>query len=151
MDFEEWDGDLDQYVQTGYYIAGWGADEHFVVTNKQKSLLERERKVIENCLLVRDAVEAFAAANNGVYPWLTTEELPSGDSVILLLPNGRLLSNPFLNVQDSPVDGGAAASGQVGFVARDINGDGVPDGYTIDGLGYNLCVWPFFVIEYPPD
>ena len=145
-----YDRDLRDYIVAGYYIIGRGVRRNFTVTDRQQWLLYKERKVVENCLLVRDAVEAFAAANNGVYPSLTTTALPSGDTVILLLPNGWLLENPFSGVQDSPVDGLAAAAGQVGFVARDRNGDGAPDGYTIDALGVDGAS-QIFIIRYPRD
>jgi len=149
-ELKEYDWDLDDYVVVGYYIIGRGVRRNFTVTDRQQWLLYKERKVVENCLLVRDAVEAFAAANNGVYPAITWDELPSGESVIDLLPDGRLLLNPFWGFRDSPVNGAAAASGQVGYTATDRNGDGACDGYTIDGLGINFYD-ELYVIVHPPE
>ena len=99
------------------------------------TLMTKDDSVIANAYIVRDAVEAFAAANNGVYPWITTSEGLDGQTLIDLLPEGKLLLNPYWGLLDSPVDGLAAQAGQVGYVAWDVDGDGNRDGYTIDALG----------------
>ena len=93
-----------------------------------------EQQIITNCYLVQAAVEAWAATNGGVYPNHTGTRNPLGRTFIDLLPEGQLLRNPIWLINDTPVNGLAGASGQVGYVMRDINGDGVPDGYTIDAL-----------------
>jgi prepilin-type N-terminal cleavage/methylation domain-containing protein len=81
------------------------------------------------------AAEDFSVQNDGVYAALTTTALANGNTMVDLLPQAALLVNPFSKVADSPVDGAAAAAGQVGYTALDPDGDGIWDGYTIDGLG----------------
>jgi hypothetical protein len=93
-----------------------------------------ERQIIINCYLVQAAVEAWAATNGGIYPQTTGARNPLGRTFIDLLPDGRLLMNPIWLLRDTPVNGMAGASGQVGYLMRDLNGDGVPEGYTIDAL-----------------
>jgi hypothetical protein len=149
-DFWEWDNDLDQYVQTGYYITGLGVEESFMVTNIQTPLLTKERQVIENCLLVRDAAEAFAADNNGVYSNGLADYTPAGMTVIDYLPVGRLLVNPFTGYPTEPVVGVPAARGSTGYLALDIDGDGTMDGYKIDGLGGDPCWHEIYRIRHPP-
>jgi len=149
-DFLEWDNDLDEYVQTGYYITGLGLEERIAVTNFQRSLVERERKVIENCLVLQRAVESFAADNNGTYPWALSSTTPAGMTVIDYLPEGLLLVNPFWGNRSEPMDGSAAHRGSTGYQAIDKSGDGNVDGYLIDGLGADPCWEPAYRIIHPP-
>ena len=135
----------------GYWIVGRGIHYQFTVTNLQTPLLHRERIVVEQCLLVRNAVEAWVADNNGVYPCGTWDVTPTGDTVIDYLPEDRLLLNPFWEIRMSPVDGLAAAAGQVGFVPQDHNGDGVWDGYMIEALGGDPAANPIFIVVYPSE
>jgi len=113
------------------------------------TLYTKDDTVIANAYIVRDAAEAFAAANNGVYAALTTTALPNGDTMVLLLPGGALLTNPFSKVPDSPVDGTAGVAGQVGYVSLDRDGDGFPDGYTIDALGENGVDYLIVIVKDP--
>ena len=95
----------------------------------------KEASAKSNAHTVQLAAEDFSVQNDGVYALATGDVLPNGDTMILLLPGGVLLENPFSKIPDSPIDGAAAAAGQVGYVMADPDGDGVPDGYTIDALG----------------
>jgi prepilin-type N-terminal cleavage/methylation domain-containing protein len=95
----------------------------------------KEASAKSNAHTTQLAAEDFSVQNDGVYAALTSTALPNGDTMVLLLPGGILLTNPFSKVLDSPVDGGAANAGQVGYVPVDPDGDGIPDGYTIDALG----------------
>ncbi len=95
----------------------------------------KEASVRSNAHTTQLAAEDFSVQNQGVYPLGTGDPLPSGDTLIDLLPGGALLTNPFSRVLDSPNNGPAGAAGQVGYLMFDANADGVPDGYTIDGLG----------------
>ncbi len=113
------------------------------------TLMTKDDSVIANAYLVRDAAEAFAAANNGVYPWLTTSEGLDGQTLIDLLPEGKLLLNPYWGWMDSPIDGFAAAAGQVGYVAWDVDGDGIPDGYAIDALGADGVTQLIVIVKDP--
>jgi type II secretory pathway pseudopilin PulG len=95
----------------------------------------KEASVRSNAHTVQLAAEDFSVQNLGVYAANTADALASGDTIIDLLPGGAQLVNPFSGNQDSPVNGAAGAAGQVGYQSVDPNGDGVPDGYSIDGLG----------------
>jgi prepilin-type N-terminal cleavage/methylation domain-containing protein len=82
------------------------------------------------------AAEDFSVQNDGVYAAnVGADALPNGDVMTDLLPAGALLTNPFSRALDSPVDGAAAAAGQVGYQPQDPDGDGTWDGYIIDALG----------------
>ena len=95
----------------------------------------KEASAKSNAHTTQLAAEDFSVQNDGVYAALTTTALPNGDTMVLLLPGGILLTNPFSKVLDSPMDGAAANAGQVGYVMVDPDGDTIPDGYTIDALG----------------
>ncbi len=95
----------------------------------------KEASVKSNCHTVQLAAEDFSVQNDGVYAATTGDALPSGTTFIQLLPGGALLENPFTKVADSPVDGAAAAVGVTGYQPIDDNGDGVNDGYSINGFG----------------
>jgi len=93
--------------------------------------MTKDDSVIVNCYLVRDAVEAFAAANNGRYPvdpWYS--ETQDGRTAIDFLPNREALVNPFSGARTEPTPGTAAHPGQTGYVVY-------PEalGYVINGLG----------------
>ena len=95
----------------------------------------KEASAKSNAHTTQLAAEDFSVQNDGVYAALTSTALPNGDTMVLLLPGGILLTNPFSKVLDSPMDGAAANAGQVGYVMVDPDGDTIPDGYTIDALG----------------
>ena len=99
------------------------------------NLMTKDDSVIANAYIVRDAAEAFAAANNGMYaeePW--TEETLDGRTLIDFLPEGKPLLNPYNGLRMDPIPGGASAAGQVGYRAfRSIE----PHGYIIDAIGGN--------------
>ncbi len=96
----------------------------------------KEASVKSNCHTVQLAAEDFSVQNNGVYATNNADVLPNGDTIQLLLPQGALLENPFSKLPNEPTWGGpAAATGTTGYVAVDPDGDGVNDGYLIDGVG----------------
>jgi len=95
----------------------------------------KEASVKSNCHTVQLAAEDFSVQNDGVYAANLADVTPGGDTIVTMLPGAALLANPFTRVQSEPVDGGAALAGQTDYVAVDPDGDGVWDGYTIDGCG----------------
>ena len=110
------------------------------------TLYTKDDTVIANAYIVRDAVEAFAAANNGVYPQLTKSETLDGQTLIDLLPEGKLLLNPYTGIIDSPTDGSAVVAGQVGYTLfYSIE----PYGYTIDALGENGHDFLIVIVKDP--
>ena len=98
----------------------------------------KEAELKNNCEAVQFAAENFAVQNSGVYPKSVNDALPYGVTIINLLPDARLLENPFTKVADSPINLNGERSltrGQVGYKSLDKNGDGVVDGYEITGFG----------------
>ena len=92
--------------------------------------------VIANCYLVRDAAEAFAAENNGIYPYDTTaHKLPDGRTLIDFLPNGEYLVNPYTGARTEPWP-------MLGMIAGSTGISGVrsvsPYGYLIVGVDDEL-------------
>ena len=93
-----------------------------------------ENEVIANCYTVQQAVEIFAAQNNGEYPDdVAVHATPAGDTVTDLLPGGVLLTNPSWNIATEPGDGAATQAGQTGYT--DTKDNGVSVGYHITGFG----------------
>lgn len=100
----------------------------------------KEASTKSNCHTVQLAAEDFSVQNDGVYAANTGDALPSGDTLIDLLPGGALLENPFTKAASEPIDGAAATAGQTGYLAVDDNGDGVNDGYSITGFGRDAII-----------
>lgn len=94
----------------------------------------KEASVKSNCHTIQLAAEDFSVQNDGVYAADLADALPSGDTLVLLLPAGALLENPFSKVADSPIDGAATAVGEAGYLVH-VDASGIPDGYTINGFG----------------
>jgi prepilin-type N-terminal cleavage/methylation domain-containing protein len=95
----------------------------------------KEASVKSNCHTVQLAAEDFSVQNDGVYSNGLADVLPSGDTIIDLLPGGVLLENPFTKAATEPVVGLPAAAGSTGYLSIDSDADGTMDGYQIDGLG----------------
>lgn len=95
----------------------------------------KEATVRSNAHTVQLAAEDFSTQNAGIYAVNILQPLPTGETVLSLLPGGARLRNPFSNLDDSPVNGAPTVAGQIGYQSNDTNGDGVPEGYVIDGLG----------------
>ena len=100
----------------------------------------KEASTKSNCHTVQLAAEDFSVQNNGVYAATLADPLPNGDTMILLLPQGLLLANPFTRAATEPVDGLPAVAGGTGYLPVDPDGDLVMDGYQIDGLGKDAAV-----------
>jgi prepilin-type N-terminal cleavage/methylation domain-containing protein len=100
----------------------------------------KEARVKGNCHAVQLAAEDFAVQNGGVYAANLADAIPTGSTIIDLLPGGDLLENPFTKAITEPIDGAAAQVGETGYVGVDLDGDGLQDGYTITGYGYQQLV-----------
>jgi prepilin-type N-terminal cleavage/methylation domain-containing protein len=100
----------------------------------------KEARVKGNCHAVQLAAEDFAVQNDGLYAASLADVTPLGSTVIDLLPSGNLLENPFTKIDSEPRDGAAGAVGETGYVGVDLEGDGLQDGYTITGFGYQNLV-----------
>jgi prepilin-type N-terminal cleavage/methylation domain-containing protein len=95
----------------------------------------KEASVKSNCHTTQLAAEDFAVQNDGVYATDNTTALPSGDTIVDLLPGGALLENPFTKNPTEPAVWGAAANnpGEIGY--NPVQNAGVMIGYTITGVG----------------
>ena len=101
-----------------------GPETGEVIVEKQTS---KKSQVLENCRIVQAAVEEFAARNGGTYPGNSADVTPDGYTLVDFLPDGRLLENPYREVQSEPI------TGQTGYLPV-ICGDQVR-GYSITGVG----------------
>ena len=94
----------------------------------------KEATVKSNCHTIQLASEDFSVMSGGLYPGdVDTDTTPGGDTLIDMLPNGQLLSNPFTKNDTEPINGTASLAGQVGYLPFMLNGIRV--GYTISGFG----------------
>jgi hypothetical protein len=141
----------------GYAINGVGESSEIIVLSRgvPDSILARELATLANCRLVRDAVEAFAAENNGVYPYDTNSDVTAMGNTVMDLLGGAFLINPFTGYPDVPLASGAASNpGETGYYPSGMT---VPDGYLLSGYGATgyvvqaardpscstiPCVWP---------
>jgi hypothetical protein len=81
-----------------------------------------EEIVIENCAIVQQAAEAFAAENKGQYARLLSDTSLAGNSIIDLLPNGELLLNPHTGLYTEPQSkAGLFALGEIIYWAEICN------------------------------
>ena len=96
----------------------------------------KEASVKSNCHTVQLAAEDFSVQNDGTYAANGASVLPNMDTQADLLPQRAPLTNPFSKTIDQPTWGIAAAgTGSTGYVGVDPDGDGILDGYLIDGVG----------------
>jgi len=94
----------------------------------------KEASTKSNCHTVQLAAEDFAVQNDGVYAGdVDQDATPGGETIVDMLPNGALLTNPFTKIASEPRNGAAAGEGQTGYVP--ITQNNVNVGYTITGAG----------------
>lgn len=119
----------------GYRITGYGKDQVLITLENVANVSPEERYMhdvtMANCWLVLDAVKRFAIANGGEYPQDLTDTNNDGKTVINLLPNGELLTNPVNSMQAEPADGGGTAGG-IGYFGRDSASDGTITSFTME-------------------
>jgi len=94
--------------------------------------LTKDDSVKANAYLIRDAADAYAAANNGYYPNYVDHELPDGRTLIDFLPDGVYLRNPYTGESDSPSHSYAYWPGEVSYSS--FTGQ-TTRGYFIQGIG----------------
>ena len=112
--------------------------------------LTNDDLVIENCEIVRDALEAYALENDGEYP-ITDSDRNLVDKMLRdYLPGGMLLTNPYSGTETEPSIGAyAVAAGGTGCIARSNSEDKIT-GYRINGIG-ELAGEDIILIEKDPD
>ncbi len=90
--------------------------------------------LVAQCRLLEDAVEAFAATNDGEYPQnLDTDTLETGESVLDLMTAGGGYVNPYTDEETVPVNGQATGPGSIGY--EPVVVEETIFGYTITGFG----------------
>ncbi len=95
--------------------------------------------VLKNCLLVQEAAEAFAAENNGIYPYNLSSTSLAGNTLVDLLPQGTLLVNPVTGQasEPNPAYWGGAGYGTTSFEAlRDYD-----ENWNLHTVGYRVTGW----------
>ena len=108
------------------FVVGGCSDENPLI-NERAETLPLDDLVIANCYAVEAAAEAFAAENDGFFPFQRSE-------LIAHLPQGTRLENPYTNLLNVPLDGTAASPGETRYRSYvGIYGDVV--GYFITGFG----------------
>jgi hypothetical protein len=131
-------------VGVGYLITGFGADSELIrLSNLPHDVFYFEEQTISNCYTLLDAVETFAADNNGVYPSdVGVDTTPSGQTVTDLLPGGHLLTNPYTLAATEPVNGVAVNPGETGY--SPAHGGGIKASCIITGYGR---YWPIISLS----
>jgi hypothetical protein len=138
-------------IPSCYTITGFGAESLIVELSNIPAL---EDSVRANCYRLRDAVEEFAARNDGIYPSDTdVDTTPFGETVVDFLPGGHLMENPFTRMATEPVNMSACNPGETGHQAiygtHPVHGPGVCVGYCITGAGRRGTV--IITIVFQPD
>ncbi len=118
--------------------AGCGDDRSPV--DVTEPLSPEEAQVVANCLTVQQAVEAFAAGNNGDYPMdVYIDSNLAGENVIRLLPGSTSLQNPFTQAYTEPVNGGIAINpGETAYTP--VGSGPINTGYFITGFGADSLI-----------
>ena len=97
----------------------------------------KEASCKSNCHTTQLAAEDFSVQNDGVYAATLGDAVVStGQTIMDMLPQAQPLPNPFTKLLTEPQDGnGLAVAGATGYLGVDVDGDGVTDGYSIEGYG----------------
>ena len=137
----------------GYRIRGFGEDGQVMeLTNIEST---EEAAIRYNCYTLMEAVEAFAASNDGQYPFnILTDENFIGETVMDLLPRSRAPLNPYTGLDDVLVNHTAFSPGQTGYAKVEGRYQGwdpytqqttsrYVDGYIISG--HSEFGWEFVI------
>ncbi len=101
-------------IKIGYRIRGFGEDGQVIELTSIEST--EEASIRYNCYALMEAVEAYAAGNDGKYPFnILTDENLAGESIIDLMPRSRAPMNPYTGIDDCLVNHTAFSTGQVGY------------------------------------
>jgi hypothetical protein len=133
----------------GYVITGAGAAEGIRIVSVVKSVAGTvtesigrktpglDDKVLDNCLIVQKAAEAYAAGNSGEYAERFDEANLEGNTLIDLLPGSALLTNPSTGAPTEPVYWGPSGLGSTSYWEFTYwdHGIRVFAGYRIVGRG----------------
>ncbi len=118
-----------------------------IIEPSEPTIEELEAKVIENCYILEEAIEAYKAASVychpgefGIYPpSVSTDPYDLGITLLEFLPDGELLENPFTGERTEPsTDTVATEPGQIGYGVLSILG--ANQVYAITGCGEDSLV-----------
>jgi hypothetical protein len=123
----------------GYKISGFGDDGKIIGLTNIESPEEAPLRL--ECLVLKNAVEQFAAMSGGRFPEdLDVDATPGGETVLDLLPGGQMLENPYTGIRDNPKNYSASLLGEVGYAVVQSYTGGDPcvapldEGYVITGF-----------------
>ena len=133
----------------GYRITGFGESDRIItLSNLPDSLFIKDEKVIENCLIIREALTAYADANDGQHPFsIESETNLQGLRLLDYFPDATLLPNPYYDdLPMVPVIGLCANPGDCG-IATMSSEENFRTGYLLDGCGeaqviIQIVKWP---------
>lgn len=118
-----------------------------IIEPSEPTIAELEAKVIENCYILREAIEAYKEASILYHPYggdiyppsVMTDPYDLGITLLEFLPNGELLENPFTGERTEPsTDTVATESGQIGYGVLSLLG--ANQVYAITGCGEDSLV-----------
>ncbi len=124
-------------VVTSYPMEVSG-DSEMALPKQRRPRPAKDELVIHNCLLVRDAAEAWAAESDGDYPGDPESRNTSGHTLIDFLPDGMHLVNPFDGTRNQPIYLAWGNPGDTDYLSFDddrCNPSCDQNGYMITGFG----------------
>lgn len=137
--YAEYNAEMEWNV-VGYYIVGHGLYEDFILTNIQNPEVHiaREQVVIDNVLILIDALNNFINDNQSVYPADQYDETPWRWNIVDYFPDTMLLLNPYTSEYTEPsiwtLLEDASSPGQISYGYLDSDGNGIPDGCIIQAI-----------------
>lgn len=139
----------------GYKISGFGGNAKIIELTNIES--PEETTVRLECLVLKYAVEQFAAMSDGRFPEdVDVDTTPGGQTVIDLLPGAQLLENPYAGNRDNPRNYSASLPGEIGYavvqsyIDEDPCAPPVDEGYVITGYAGKSIEVAITNLELPP-
>jgi hypothetical protein len=135
----------ENFDQVGYRIVGRGRHGELIrlenVSQMPQEMVDGYDLVIANVDTLMIAVDLFFE-RSGYYAHDTADDLPSGETLIDLLPGGRFFINPFSGCPCEPQDGrGLGNPGGIGYTGCDDDGDGRMDCFVIEAYGHDYNIF----------
>jgi hypothetical protein len=139
----------------GYKISGFGEDAKVIELTNIES--PEEATVRLECLVLKYAIEQFAAMSDGRFPEdVDVDTTPGGQTVIDLLPGAQLLENPYAGNRDNPKNYSASLPGEIGYAVVQSHPDEDPcvppvdEGYVITGYAGKSIEVAITNLDFPP-
>jgi hypothetical protein len=139
----------------GYKISGFGGNAKVIELTNIES--PDEATVRLECLVLKYAVEQFAAMSGGRFPEdVDVDATPGGQTVLDLLPGAQLLENSYTGSRDNPRNYSASLPGEIGYAVvqsypdEDPCAPPVDEGYVITGYAGKSIEVAITNLECPP-